>query len=567
MFGGAKSKITKKLKQDIDKFQKQNSDKKAQEEAKSSQKKYNIVVDELKKFHLSNPKRNVKIENNKSTNPFRNHQEGDSRGDNLLNFEQSPENIRPKPFNYEVTPPPQSTLTPLLDQIHKELFNPPQRSTEIPTAPNRPSSFPDPLGNISFNSTLQNPLTPDGRRDNLPKPSFFDQTKSSFIFPPDYKWVRNTGTDTFDLHNNFNPEMPEGVSPTEDHLKFRRSQSFREPSREAENIEKEKCSEFRDYTNQISDVPGFVFDEDPDIDIPSEIIKKIKNIRNFSGLPNEKKRLSIFFKELETSVKVCAPRLMRYDPVRLDKIMSQVLSYHLCENALLYYVGLSEKEKGSYTLSKRALLMRFGDTLSPTAIQNTLDNLKQGYKMSVVALKEQISYWVDTLLSVTMQDAPIAEKAYRREFLCHDRFLRAVNDQIYNEMALKGFPKTFEAAFEEALAIETAFIAMRPGKNTYNVMRTNFQNDNSRTSRPFSRSSSLRYQNRNNDTRYFSNSISNNSSTGPNISNQIPTYHVNQSSANLPSRTNQPSLNFDPTIPPPFNARGTVSQNTYFSNL
>ena len=69
--------------------------------------------------------------------------------------------------------PPHSTLTPLLDQIHEGLFNPPQRSTEIPTAPNRPSSFPDPLGNISFNSTLQNPLTPDARRDNLPKPSFF----------------------------------------------------------------------------------------------------------------------------------------------------------------------------------------------------------------------------------------------------------------------------------------------------------------------------------------------------------------------------------------------------------
>ena len=130
------------------------------------------------------------------------------------------------------------------------------------------------------------------------------------------------------------------------------------------------------YVNPMHDSASNYFDEE-DVDLPSKIIEKIKNLRTFSGLPSEKKKLSTFFKELETYVKVCAPKIMNIHPMRLDRIMAQVLSYFLCENALMFFAGLSDKEQNSYTLSKKALRMRFGDSLAPSVIQSNLDSIKQ----------------------------------------------------------------------------------------------------------------------------------------------------------------------------------------------
>ena len=291
--------------------------------------------------------------------------------------------------------------------------------------------------------------------------------------------------------------------------------------------------------NPLGNSDDYGFDFDPDSDLPAEIIKKIKNLKSFSGLPNERRKLSPFLQELETSAKVCSPKIMRFDPRRVDKIMAQVLSYFLCENALMFYAGLSEREKDSYVLSKKALMMRFGDRLAPTMIQANLNSIKQTDKMSVVALKEQISYWVDILINETMQNERVELREYRRETLCYDKFMIALNDRIYNHMALKGFPQTFDKLFEEALAAETAFLVMRPStsRNTYNIMHAS-----SNHPEPPISQRGLNNRNRNRNFRRYND-------RNPNPTQSYPTLNETY---------------IDTSRPPPTTPRGSIFDNTYY---
>ena len=163
-------------------------------------------------------------------------------------------------------------------------------------------------------------------------------------------------------------------------------------------------------------------------------------------------------------------------------------------------------------------------------------------------MKEQISHWVDLLLNETLQNAPYSEKEYRREFLSHDRFLHALNDQIYNQMALRGFPKTFEGLFEEALAIESAFTAMRPSndRQTFNIMQTTENNNPSHNSR----------RNRNRGRNYQNYGRQNTQS------NHEAEIHSQITQSFRPYSNSY----IDTSVPPPENSRGAIFQNTYFPN-